>query len=170
MNEYQQQAVDFLKKADAKLEIRFLGLSNNVNLREKDVYRNTYDFTITTPRGFMKGTFYDSIHNTEISQLTVEDYAKRLYRAEYSVLRPHERNDCRLALKKAQEDAKPNEYDILACLTKYDPETFEDFCSEFGYDEDSRSAEQIYLACVKEYKQLTRIFTEAQMEELREIN
>ena len=50
------------------------------------------------------------------------------------------------------------------------PETFEDFCSEFGYDEDSRSAEQIYLACVKEYKQLTRIFTDEQMEELREIN
>ena len=170
MTEYQQKAVDFLKKADASMEIRFLGLSNNPNWREPNVYRNTYDFKITTPRGFMTGTFYDSIHDTEISRMTVKDYAKSLYRAEYNVLRPHERNDCRLALKKAQEEARPNEYDILACLTKYDPETFEDFCSEFGYDEDSRSAEQIYLACVKEYKQLTRIFTVAQMEELREID
>ena len=78
---------------------------------------------------------------------------------------------CGLPVTKVNfENIKPNEYDILACLTKYYPETFEDFCSEFGYDEDSRSAEQIYLACVKEYKQLTRIFTDEQMEELREIN
>lgn len=170
MSECQQQALDFLKKADAKMEIRFLGLANNPNWKEKDVYRNTYDVTITTLKGFMKVTFYDSLHNTEISKLTVEDYAKRLYRAEYSILRPHERNDVRLKLKQEQEKAKPNEYDILACLTKYDPGTFEDFCDEFGYDEDSRSAEQIYLACIKEYKQLTRIFTAEQMEELCEIN
>ena len=54
--------------------------------------------------------------------------------------------------------------------TKTDPEDFESFCDEFGYDDDSRSAEQIWRACVKEYKQLTRIFTEKQMEELCEIN
>ncbi len=170
MNEYQQQAVDFLQKADAKLEIRFLGLSNNAKWREKDVYRNTYHFTITTPRGFMKGMFYDSIHNTEICQMTYEDYAKKLFKAPWNCLTPSHQQKVRYELKAAQENARPNEYDILTCLTKYDPETFEDFCSEFGYDKDSRSAEQIYLACVKEYKQLTRIFTDAQMEELREIN
>lgn len=27
--------------------------------------------------------------------------------------------------------------------------TFDDFCSEFGYDTDSRSAEKIYKACIK---------------------
>lgn len=34
----------------------------------------------------------------------------------------------------------PTMYDVLTCLTKYDPDTFEDFCSEFGYDTDSRRA------------------------------
>ena len=58
---------------------------------------------------------------------------------------------------------------MLACLEKYDPGTFEDFCSELGYDEDSRTAERIYIAVIKEYKDLTRIFTEKQMEELSEI-
>ena len=28
----------------------------------------------------------------------------------------------------------PTEYDVLACLTKYDPGNYEDFCSEFGYE------------------------------------
>ena len=72
-------------------------------------------------------------------------------------------------LARLKADAVPNEYDVLACLEKYDPGTFEDFCSELGYDEDSRTAERIYIAVIKEYKDLTRIFTEKQMEELSEI-
>ena len=72
-------------------------------------------------------------------------------------------------LARLKAEAVPDEYDMLACLEKYDVGTFEDFCLEFGYDENSRSAEKIYIAVIKEYKNLTRIFTEEQMEELREI-
>src|SRR6185312_12921531 len=28
---------------------------------------------------------------------------------------------------------KPTAYDVLACITKYDPGTFSNFCSDFGY-------------------------------------
>ena len=72
-------------------------------------------------------------------------------------------------LTKLKAEAVPDEYNVLACLQKYDVGTFEDFCSGFGYDEDSRTAERVYIAVTKEYKDLTRIFTEEQMEELREI-
>jgi hypothetical protein len=58
----------------------------------------------------------------------------------------------------AAGDTEPTMYDVLTCLTKYDPETFEDFCSEFGYDEDSRKAEKIYNAVVREYKNVERLF------------
>ena len=75
----------------------------------------------------------------------------------------------RKGLKEKKVTAKPTEYDILACLTKYDPRTFEEFCCEYGYDEDSKTATKIYIATVKEYKQLEKIFTTEQMEELREI-
>lgn len=37
-------------------------------------------------------------------------------------------------------------------------ETFEGFCSEFGYDTDSRKAEKIYKACVKSLKKAERVF------------
>lgn len=63
----------------------------------------------------------------------------------------------------------PREYDILACLEKYDVGTLEDFCDEFGYDPSERKVRKIYKACVKEYENLCRIFTEEQMEMLREI-
>lgn len=64
---------------------------------------------------------------------------------------------------------EPTAYDILSCLTKYDPGSFEDFCSDFGYDNDSRSAENTYNAVLDEYKELSRIFTEEQLEEMQEI-
>lgn len=35
--------------------------------------------------------------------------------------------------------------------------SFSDFCSEFGYDEDSRRAERIYKACKRSYKSLVRV-------------
>lgn len=60
-------------------------------------------------------------------------------------------------------------YSVLACLTKYDPETFEDFCSNYGYDTDSRTAERIYRAAVKEYESLTRLYTPDELEAMAEI-
>ena len=66
------------------------------------------------------------------------------------------------------------EYDILACLEKYDVGTIDDFVSEFGYEvhkwSDVKRIENIYNAAVKEYQDLCRIFTPEQMEALREID
>lgn len=62
----------------------------------------------------------------------------------------------------------PRAYDLLACLTKYDPGTFADFCSEFGYD-DSRKAERTYRAMVKEWKQVAGFFSSAEIEALQEV-
>lgn len=64
---------------------------------------------------------------------------------------------------------EPNIYDILACLTKHDPESFEFFCSNYGYNTDSRAAEKIYKAVVKEYNAVNRLFGDI-IEELEEIN
>jgi len=64
----------------------------------------------------------------------------------------------------------PTAYDVLACLTKYDVGSFEDFCSEFGYDTDSRTAERTFKAVVKEWENISRIYTEEQIEAMQEIN
>ena len=58
----------------------------------------------------------------------------------------------------ASQGQEPSAYDILACITKNDPGTFEDFCSEFGYDTDSRKAEKVYKAVVREWKGISRVF------------
>lgn len=63
----------------------------------------------------------------------------------------------------------PTVYSVLACITKNDPGTFADFCSEFGYSTDSISAEKTYKAVVKEWKKVSRFFTPSELDALQEV-
>jgi len=63
---------------------------------------------------------------------------------------------------------EPRMYEILGCLEKYDPEDFDNFCGNYGYDTDSRAAEKIYKAVCKEYTAVERLFSDC-LDELREI-
>lgn len=129
--DYNEQAKDFLEKANAKMTIVFDGQDVN-NLWNDGVLRNVYKIIIKTRLGQYTFRFWDSIHNTK-------------------------NNIC------------PNEYDILACIEKYDVGSFDDFCSEFGYDIYEKKSKKVYDAVVKEYENICRIFTDEQMELLREI-
>ena len=80
MNEYVKQANDFLTKANATCKIEFGGVSRNKNWKEKEK-RNWYDVTITTPNGTMNFVFWDSIHNTEISMMTLKQYVEKKLRS-----------------------------------------------------------------------------------------
>lgn len=62
----------------------------------------------------------------------------------------------------------PTNYDLLACLAKCDPGSFENFCDEYGYDPDSRKAERIYNAVCKEWVNVDRMWPDA-IDQLREI-
>ena len=68
---------------------------------------------------------------------------------------------------------KPTEYDILACLEKYDVGTIDDFVSEFGFEvhkwADVKRIENTYKAIVKEYQDICRCFTPEQIEAMQEI-
>lgn len=54
---------------------------------------------------------------------------------------------------------EPTLYDVLTCLTKHNPDTFEVFCANYGYDNESRTAKKTYKAVLKEWKNLNRLFT-----------
>ena len=63
---------------------------------------------------------------------------------------------------------EPTIYDVLTCLQKYDVGTFENFCDEFGYTND-RKAERTHKAVVKEFKNMSRLFTPEELDLLSEI-
>ena len=69
----------------------------------------------------------------------------------------------------AADTKPPTAYDVLACLRKYDCGSLEDFCSEFGYDDDSRTAERVYKAICKEYENVCRIWSDEEIELMQEI-
>lgn len=68
----------------------------------------------------------------------------------------------------AAGNTKPTMYDILTCLTKYNPETFENFCSEYGYNTDSINAQKTYKAVKREFNGVNRLFNDI-LEQLQEI-
>lgn len=59
-------------------------------------------------------------------------------------------------------------YSLLSDMT-CGSDTFEDFCASFGYDEDSRKAHDIYLACQKSGSKFRKVFTSEQIEQLQEL-
>jgi len=75
----------------------------------------------------------------------------------------------------------PSAYDVLSCVTKSDPGTFDEFCSEYGlsnvstpetYDElkNYRTKDKaIYKAVAKEWSSISDFFTAEELEELQEI-
>lgn len=167
-NEYTEQAENFLRDAGATMKIELQGCAINTMWKEKES-RNLYAVTITTPRGSYTFDFWDSLRNTETTQMTAEQYARKYLHRLWQDMTYTEKNKARAEFAKKQKEARPDCYDVLACLTKYAPGTFEDFCGEYGYDEDSRTAERIYIAAQSEFANLKRIFDHEQMEAMQEI-
>lgn len=126
---YQQQALDFLKKVGASIKIVYL--KHDYHFADDKETRDIYRFTIRR-----NGRSYSANFGTSL-------------------------NDTRTG-------TAPTAYDILSCLTKYEVGTFEDFCSDFGYDEDSRKVEITYKAVLKEFAGVERVFGDV-LEELQEI-
>lgn len=73
------------------------------------------------------------------------------------------------SIKNSDQATPPRPYDIFACFTKYDTGTFENFCDEFGYDNDSRAAERTYKAVCRQYNALCRCYTTEQLELMQAI-
>lgn len=71
--------------------------------------------------------------------------------------------------EKGIQTVKP--YDVLACISSdvHTPETFKDWCSEFGDSPDSIKALQTFRRCSAFAKRLRAFFTEAELEQLSEI-
>lgn len=63
----------------------------------------------------------------------------------------------------------PTAYDVLTCLETCEYQDFQDFCDTYGYDSDSRKAEKIYKACVKEFAKVCKLWNDEEMELLKEI-
>jgi len=75
------------------------------------------------------------------------------------------------SINDAQQGKHPTAYDVLARISGdvHCPETFADFCADYGYEEDSIKALQTFRRCSRFGKRLQEFFTAAEIEQLQEI-
>ena len=174
--DYNAQAKAFLAQTGVTFNCEFLRHGKHFD-SDKET-RDIYKITLTRGKRSYSFNFGQSINCSGEYQVRKELRNKIwcekvtggkvcLNKAEYNKL-SHIGGIERDILKNPNYEA-PNEYNVLACLQKYDIGTFEDFCDEFGYDTDSKTAEKTYNAVCDEYKQLCAIFSDDEMEQLQEI-
>lgn len=181
MNEYEKQAQDFLNATGTTINVERAEVQTPPNWGGyKGKHGIKYDVTIKNARAEYKFPFWDSIANAEKYEalVTVKNFSARDTSA-YFHAQDLLKKELGVKLgwaglhKKFDEYAdklKPGAYDILACLDQLYSDSFEDFCAEFGYDTDSRTAESTYNAMLEQDRQLRRMYTLDELELLQEVN
>lgn len=168
--DHNQQAKDLLNKLGIEFKATFI--KNDFHFNEDKNTRDIYNLTLKRGNRIAHFEFGQSIMNSQYYKDSIEGRTYTLNggcrTGNYIIndINKYQNGGNKLTLIKGKT---PTEYDLLASLTKYDPGTLEDFCSEFGYDTDSKKAEKIYNAVKEEYLKVCALFNDAEMEELSEI-
>jgi len=169
LNEYQEQANNFAVKYGLTMAAQYSG---HFDRSGNGLVTAVYDITLARPdRKPMEFRFSTSINNSyyykEAGSInTKKGLPPKIDAGEWCA------KGCLLEFGHytiyQSKTTKPSLYDILACLIKYDPETFEDFCAAYGYNTDSRRAYDMFLAVDKEWHGVKRLFSDC-LDELSEI-
>lgn len=182
MDKYEKQAEDFCKKHDVKITktFNYYGPYFEEETTKRDIWTITIERHGKTPFTF---NFGNSIMESNLQGkrdflrsygiftkklLDLKWPAKRRMYGEWNGFTYQELAET-FNWPPSQKHIEPSDYSILATLTKYDPESFEFFCSEYGYSEDGITAERTYRAVQKEWREVKRMFGDC-IEELNEIN
>lgn len=177
---YKQQADQFLSDTGSTLTIAE-AIPQKPALWSKKGDKSGINYTVTlkNKRGIYTFDFWDSIHNSEIVQ-AIKDikigsffHDQEHYKAEDILKKAGiPLHKVRMKEQKAEtlKQYLPTNYDILACLKTLQEDTLEDFCGAFGYDPDSITAEKTFRACLEQDRNLRKLFTMSELEELQNIN
>ena len=196
---YQEQAAKFLELTGSSIRWTFVGYrdywTNSDYDRSQDLKKRKtrepvfcwkWSIVRTTPSNrAYSGSFGNSVNNVWDSCLGIgHPMTKTLHLAEQlksvtDTIKPDgtfkpkdkavERNNTFYGDGIRVNIPHPTAYDLLACLQKSDPGSFENFCPEFGYDSDSRTAERTYKAVKEEFQGLERLFTDDEIQALQAI-
>ena len=147
---YDQQATDFLSSNG--LQIRITLSDTKVPAWVKDgVHGHHYRVTIHRPKS--KGSILTSSDQPFRSKARCITF------------------DFWDSVTAMESGESPIPYSVLACISGdiHYAETFADFCSDYGYDQDSITALQTFRRCSAFAKRLRAFFTESELSQLSEI-
>lgn len=172
MNNYEQQAKEFL--ISTGVDIKTIFKKNDYHFKGETDKRDIYSVTIS--RGSRSFTF-DFGQSIAKSRKIRDTKLSHDYTMDGNGINCNKRivdmAKFRAGFPAGQiievRGSEPTAYDILACLVKYDPNTFEDFCGDFGYSTDSIIAVDAYKEVKEEWKNVQTIWTDKEIDLLREI-
>jgi hypothetical protein len=189
MNGYDQQAEKFLKETKTTFKAEFLRHGKHFidDKEERDIYQITLtkgerSYTFNFGQSLDEsGLFLSNLKGKRTGHrgfILPDEMRKDLERAEKQKEPREIKQRFRRWFKKEYfslsglkwEFKYPSAYDVLACLQKHEVGTLKDFCGQFGYSEDSIKASKIYEGVKNEYENLKMLYTEAELEKMREIN
>lgn len=174
--DYQKQATDFLESAGITFECEFLR-HGSMHWDTKGTTRDIYTLVLRRDRDYIGVEFGNSIVNSGFyytkGKMSVPIERKYLELPKDKIVSMIKRQDYDF-LNNGKSDVihypiAPTAYDLLASITKYNPGTFDDFCSEYGYSNDSISAEEAWQAVREEWSDVRSFFTKDELEQLQEI-
>lgn len=168
LSTFDKQAIKFLRDTDTLLEVRYVKHGKHFPEDKED--RDIYEVTITRDHRSFVVRFGQSIACSATQALLakeeqLQEETAKLFRASPALIQQL-KDECLLLRKNVEQ---PSNYEILASLQKGNPMSFEEFCSDYGYEEDSRSAERVYKAVKEEWLNVERLWTDAEIEQLQEI-
>jgi hypothetical protein len=77
------------------------------------------------------------------------------------------------SISNTENNKTPDAYSVLACLGNFYPDSFDDFCSEFGYtfssEKEYLKIKSIHMKCKEEEEAIINMFSEEELEQLQEI-
>lgn len=166
---YEQQAIDFLAKHEITFEAKFLR-HGSMRWDTKGETRDIYTLVLRRGRRNISVEFGQSIAHS--GEWIVKDKNPKFTKTFHDKGHANSyasRIGNSFNVSKNPNKEVPNAYSLLSVITKSDPGTFDEFCNEFGYDNDSISAKETWQAVREEWNDVRALFTDSELEELQEI-
>lgn len=171
--DYDKQAADFMEKTGLQITKQYAG--HRPYFDDEKEFRAVWVITMTLRGRSYSFNFGQSI----VDSYTCKDSRYMYQKSNVPIQKVSNVRGYKEALERGggefqlyklvQSQTPPTDYDILASIEKNDPGTFDDFCSNYGYDTDSRKAEKVYFAVQKQASEVRMLFSGSELEALAEI-
>jgi len=184
MEEYNKQAEKFLKDTKTTLSVEFL--KHGLHFESDTEARDIYLITLKRKGREFKFNFGQSVAESGFKLVNSNTKQEAIYTWFNELTFNKDRNEKKLRLDIGRKfgfmmglpskdclkivfGVEPKAYDVLAGLTSNEVGTFEDFCDNFGYDEDSIKAEKTYKAVLNEWENIKMLYSDEEINQLAEI-
>lgn len=157
MNEQQKAIAEFLSAENITFEARYMGET----VRDNDWQCDSWRVSLASAKNRMETDYYTGLGHRK----TVKG-AERVEGASY----PKNSVGYKAWAKQCVKQVTPHSADVLYSLLMDSSSadmSFDGWCDDYGFDNDSIKVLNMYQACCKTAKDLCRVFTHSQIETLR---